>query len=211
MTTALEAIHGELATMRLRVRCLEQAEALLGPAYDPTAPPRSPRPKRGRPKRAARRVSHRNPTRAEVLAHVIAHAPITRGELIAALGCHPKTMDNRLRSLLKDGEIEAEGRSGARRYRSPETPGIVPLPPVGSGTRLASQPPPDHGVYPMYDAILSLGGATTEQLTRETGLPTNLVVEQGRRLIQLGLVRFTGVGKARLWLPTQSEIVRDAA
>jgi len=146
-----------------------------------------------------------------VLAHVIAHAPITRGELIAALGGHPKTMDNRLRSLLKDGEIGVEGRSGARRYRSPETPNVVPLPPMGSSTRPESQPPPDHGVYPMYDAILSLGSATTEQLTRETGLPTNLVVEQGRRLIQLGLVRFTGVGKERLWLPTQSEIVRGAA
>jgi hypothetical protein len=62
----------------------------------------------------------------------------------------------------------------------------------------------------MYDAIVDLDGATTEQLSRRTGLPTSLVVEQGRRLVALGLVRFTQVGEARVWRATQSEIGGDA-
>jgi hypothetical protein len=62
----------------------------------------------------------------------------------------------------------------------------------------------------MYDAIIDLDGATTEQLSRRIGLPTSLVVEQGRRLVALGLVRFTQVREARVWRATRSEIGGDA-
>jgi hypothetical protein len=70
--------------------------------------------------------------------------------------------------------------------------------------------PPERGVYPLYDVISDLNGATTEQLCKRTGWQRAVVVERGRRLMQLGLVRFTGVGGRRMWLPTQSE-ERDAA
>jgi hypothetical protein len=70
---------------------------------------------------------------------------------------------------------------------------------------------PERGVYPLYDAIVELNGATTAQLANQTGLPTKLVVEQGQRLLQLGLVRFMGVGRERKWLTTQPESERDAA
>jgi hypothetical protein len=70
---------------------------------------------------------------------------------------------------------------------------------------------PERGVYPLYDAIVDLDSATTAQLANRTGLPTKLVVEQGQRLLQLGLVRFIGVGREREWLTTQPESVRDAA
>jgi hypothetical protein len=119
-------------------------------------------------------------------------------------------MDYKLRRLLADGEIVADGRSGARLYRAPDAPEAVSVPTLKSSKINALQTPPERGVYPMYDAIVDLDGGTTEQLTKRTGLPANLVVEQGRRLMQLGLVRFTGVGRGRMWLPTPSETARDA-
>lgn len=85
-----------------------------------------------------------------------------------------------------------------------------PLAPVGGSRGEAPASLPDRGVYPLYDTIVDLGGATTEQLARRTGLPRNLVVERSRRLRQLGLVRFTGVGETRMWLPTAMGIARDA-
>jgi hypothetical protein len=75
---------------------------------------------------------------------------------------------------------------------------------------LSSQGPPDRGVYPLYDAIVGLNGATTAELASQTGLPTSHVFKQGRRLIQLGLVRITEVDNARMWLPVQTK-TRDAA
>jgi hypothetical protein len=229
MITVLEAIRWELATLRLRVSCLEQAEVVLGPLYEPmelcqpagskhgakSTPSAESTPstesKSSMVKSAHRNPSRRNVTRAQVREHVIAHAPITRRELIEALNCPPDTMDKKLRRLVADGEIGVDGQRSGRRYRSPDTSEIVSLPSVRPSELSASRMSPDRGVYPMYDAIVDLDGATTEQLMQRTGLPTNLVVEQGRRLLQLGLVRFTGAGNTRVWMPTQSEIARDAA
>jgi hypothetical protein len=211
MITVLEAIRGELATLRLRVSCLERAEVILGPLYGPMEPCQSVGSKSGTAKRALRRPRRRTVTCAQVREHVIAHAPITRRELIEALGGPSDAMDKKLRRLVANGEIGVDGQRSGRLYRSPDMPEVVSLPPVELSGISASRTLPDRGVYPMYDAIVDLDGATTEQLMKRTGLPTNLVVEQGRRLIQLGLVRFTGVGDARVWLPAQSEIVCDAA
>jgi hypothetical protein len=211
MITVLEAIRWELSTLRLRVNCLEQAETILGPLYEPMEPCQPVGPKsviaKGTPKRSTRR----HLTRAQVHEYVIAHGPIARRGLIEALGGPPDAMDKKLRRLVADGEIGVDGQRGGRRYRSPDASEVVSLPSIGLSKISASRTPPDRGVYPMYDLIVDMGGATTEQLMRRTGLPTNLVVEQGRRLIQLGLVRFTGVGDARVWLPAQSGIIRDAA
>jgi hypothetical protein len=216
MITVLESIRWELATLRLRVSCLEEAEVVLGPLYEPMDPePMEPcqpvGPKSGATKRVPRKSTRRRLTRAQVREHIIAHGPITRGELLAALGCHPHSIDSNLSRLLAAGEIGADGRPGERRYRPPDTPEVVSLPSVELSGISAPRTLPDRGVYPMYDAIVDLDGATTEQLTRRTGLPANLVVEQGRRLIRLGLVGYTGVGDARVWLPAQTEIARDAA
>jgi hypothetical protein len=210
MTTALEAVREELAALRPYVNRLEDAEALLDPAYPPTSP-LATTPRNTKTKRMRKRLRHRNPTRSQVRDYIIAHAPLTRGEIVAALDGNPQAIDNKLRHLLADGEIGADGRPGARRYRSPDAL-THPLTPAGSKQDKPSPPMrPDRGVYPLYDAIVDLGGATTEQLTGHTGLPTSSIVEQGRRLMQLGLVRFTGVGKTRMWLSTQSAIARDAA
>jgi hypothetical protein len=211
MTTALEATREELATLRLRVNRLEQAETILSPTYESTEG-RQPRgPKLVQAKKVPRRSVRRGPTRIQLREHIIAHGPLTRGELITAMGGHPTSMNRKLRGLLSDGEIGADGRPGGRLYRSPDAPEVVSASTVESSRINVLQTPPERGVYPMYDAIIDLRGGTTEQLTKRTGLPANLVVEQGRRLMQLGLVRFTGVGKERMWLPTQLEIIRDAA
>lgn len=212
MITVLDAIRGELSILRLRVSCLEQAEMVLGPLYEPIDPSQSAgltsSPADGTSRRPAGR---RYPTRAQVREYVIAHAPITRGELLAALGNEPKSIDSHLSRLLAKGEIGVDGRTGARRYRQPTAPEVMPAPSIGLDKIPVSQTLPNRGVYPMYDAIVDLDGATTKQLMKRTGLPTSLVVEQGRRLMRLGLVRFTGVGDARVWLPAQPEIARDAA
>jgi hypothetical protein len=57
----------------------------------------------------------------------------------------------------------------------------------------------------VYDAALDLGSASTQQLVEHTGLPTSIVVEQGRRLVRIGLLHFTGTGDKRAWLPTRTE------
>lgn len=223
MTTVLQAIRWELATLRLRVSCLEQAEVVLGPLYEPmelcqhagskpsTGSTFSAGSTPGTAKGARRKSSLRNTTCAQVREHVIAHAPITRRELIEALDCPPDAMDKKLRRLVAAGEIGVDGQRSGRRYRSPDTPEVVSLPPVELSDLSPSRTLPDRGVYPIYDAIVDLDDATTDQLMQRTGLPTNLVVEQGRRLLQLGLVRFTGAGSTRVWMPVQSETARDAA
>jgi hypothetical protein len=210
MTTALEVIREELTTMRQRISCLEQAELIIRPAYEPAEPRRlaTPTPSAARPA-PRRRPSSGNPTRTQLRKHVVAHGPVTRGELLAALGGKPKLVSDRLRQLLETGEIGADGRPGARRYRAPDAPEVVSALPVPAKMSV-THALPERGVYPMYDAIVDLDGATTEQLSRRTGLPTSLVVEQGRRLVALGLVRFTQVGEARVWRATRSEIGGDA-
>jgi hypothetical protein len=211
MTTAIEAIRGELATLRLHINRLECAEAMLGPAHELIEPPSSVVPSNGVMLTTPKESRRRNPTRVQLREYIIEHAPITCRELLVALGGSPQAMHNKLRRLLADGEIGVDGRPGARRYRSPDVPERTVMPSIASGTTPTPQTPPERGVYPLYDAIVELNGATTEQLVRRTGLPTSLVVEQGRRLMQLGFARFTGVGDRRMWLPTSPETVRDAA
>lgn len=209
MTTAIEAIRGELATLRLHINRLECAEAMLGSAHGPTEPS-FVAPRTGATPAADRESKHRNPTRGQLREYIADHSPIARRELLAALGGDPQAMDNKLRRLLTDGEIGADGPPGARRYHPPDKPERRVAPSISLTTTPTTQAPPERGVYPLYDAIVDLSGATTEQLVRHTGLPTNLVVEQGRRLMQLGLARFTGVGDGRMWLPTSPETVGDA-
>lgn len=200
MTAALEAIRGELYELRTRVDLLSQAETLLTPAYEDLVPVpvEPPGPVTRKPK--VKRQRRRTPTRAQVRDYVAGHEPVTRGDLLSEFGGSPKSMDSKLRRLLQDGEIEADGRP--RRYRVARKPGqVLDLAAVASQTRAASSRPPDRGVYPVYDAIVDLGEASTEQLAHHAGLPRDRVVEQGRRLIQLKLVGFSGVGDRRIWRP----------
>jgi hypothetical protein len=95
------------------------------------------------------------------------------------------------------GEIVTEGERGAYRYRAADAPKTVSVPAVVAGS--VSAVAPERGVYPLYDAIVDTGGASTDQLSRRMQLPASVVVEQGRRLVQLGLVRFTDVGSGRVW------------
>jgi hypothetical protein len=202
MTVALEAIREELALLRPRLGALEQAEALLASAYEPPTPrpavdrygpsaaavAAAPAVGAPRPRDARPRV-----TRAQVRDYVVAEGPVRRGEILTGLGLRPSTLDKKLKRLLDDREIAADGRAGARHYRAP-----------GRSTRRtaarAPSPAPERGVYPVYDAIGDCGGsATTPQLAAATGLPASLVVEQGRRLTRLRLVRFAGVGGKRVW------------
>lgn len=202
MITVLEAIRWELSTLCLRVACLEQAETALSPLYGQLAP-RPAEPTSGTTKKTPPSPTRGHPTSEEVREYVIANGPLTRGEIVAALGGSPQAIDDKLKRLLAKGQIGADGRRGARRYRSPNISAPIPAPGVEPLSVSPPQAPPDRGVYPVYDAITDLNGATTEQLASHTGLPIHLVVEQGRRLLQLGLARFTGTGGDRRWLATQ--------
>jgi hypothetical protein len=213
MTTALEAIREELTTMREHISCLERAEVIIRPVYEPTEPPRSttptPPPAKPAPTRR-RRPTCQNRTSAELREYVVAHGPLTRGELVAALGGNAHAMDQSLARLLAAGKIAADGRPRELRYRSPHVAEVVSAPSVPAEAS-AAHAAPERGVYPMYDAIVDLDGASTQQLSRRMELPTSLVVEQGRRLVQLGLVRFTQAGQERVWRATRAETVGDAA
>lgn len=198
--------------MRRRLGVIEQALALIVPAYAAPEPPQAdvPRAAAVSVRRPSRATGRRRITREQVRDFVVACGPVRRGEVVAGLGGHPKTIDNKLRSLRESGEIEADGSSGAWLYRAPRRKAQ----PSDGGPRRkagpASSSTPERGVYPVYDAISDLGSATTDQLAAATGLPVNIVVEQGRRLRQLDLVRFTGQGDQRLWLPTDGAHGRDA-
>ncbi len=211
MTTALEAVRGEIAALRLHVSRLECAEAMLGSADTLTQPSPSITPSNSATPGTHREPRRQNPTRAQLREYVIKQGPIARRDLLTALGGNPQAMDNKLARLLADGEIGADGRPGARRYRPPDVSEHAAARPTAQSPMPAPQTPPERGVYPLYDAIVELNGATTQQLVSQTGLPSNLVVEQGRRLMQLGLARFTGTGDSRMWLPAQLETVRGAA
>lgn len=200
MTTALEAIRSELATLRLQVHQLECAERLVDTTRQLAVPQTPPQPRQAAAPTARKRPSGQNPSRTQLREHIFAHAPINRRELLAAFGGSAKSIDNKLRAMVAAGEIGVDGPRGAQRYRPPDVPVEMPRPEL-----VTNAPVPARGVYPVYDVIVDRNGATTEQLARETGLPTDLVVEQGRRLAQLGLVRFTDVGKARKWLPVRSQ------
>jgi hypothetical protein len=113
MTTALEAIREELTTMRQHISCLERAEVIIRPVYEPTEPPRfttpTPPPAKPTPTRR-RRPTCRNRSGAELREYVVAHGPLTRGELVAALGGNAHAMDQSLARLLAAGKIAADGR-----------------------------------------------------------------------------------------------------
>jgi hypothetical protein len=207
----IEAIRAELDNLRLHVGCFEQAEAVLSPLFEAAEQPEGAEPATAAEDQAAK-VSRRSQVTSEQLCeYVIAHAPITRSQLIGALGGSPDAIDKKLRRLIANGDIGSKGTRSSRVYGPPEIPGVVSLPSVKRGAVSSTRTPPEQGVYPMYDAIVDLGGATTAQLAGRTGLPTSLVVVQCRRLLQLGLIQVTNVGDARVWSPAQAELGRDAA
>ena len=152
-----------------------------------------------------------NPTSVQVHEYLAAHAPQTRSEIIAALGGRPKGIDEKLKRLLAKGQIRAEGPPRGRIYHSAKEPVRLPTTTTAMRGKATAPTTPERGVYPLYDAIAELNGATTARLARQTGLPTKLVVEQGQRLLRLGLISFAGDGRERVWRATRPETARDAA
>jgi hypothetical protein len=216
--TPLESVSAALAILAPAVHHLECAKALLHPAARSIEQVDLQPPRRSAAHATARSAAHataestiesaagRATSRAQLRVYIATHAPVTRREILEVFGGSPHAIDNKLRRMVLAGEIVAEGRRGSRCYRPPDGPANMPRP-----ATLAHRSPPARGVYPVYDVIVDMNGATTGQLMKRTGLPASLVVEQGRRLMQLGLVRFTGAGKTRRWLPTISEMESDAA
>ena len=218
MNTALEAIRAELAGLRPRVGLLEQAEALLAPAYEPAKhaepgePPRPPREPDGRadrrpPSRPSGTPTVVNPSRGEIREYVCAKGPVSRGEVLAALGGSAYAMNSKLKALLAAGQIAATGKPKALRYHACEGSERAKRGPAAlrrQGARVANGIHPDappRGVYRVYDAIADSGGATTDRLMDATGLSEDAVIHEGRHLRRLGLVRYGRQGSERKWSP----------
>lgn len=215
MTGALDAVRAELASLRPQIYRLEYAELLLDPSRQPPATLDLVASQDGemdaRSKRAERRPAKRSlasaaagPTRTPLREYLRAHAPATRSEMIEAFGASPKAIDGKLRRMRAVGEVTAVGPRGRQRYSLADSP-------VNMATleTFISSPIPERGVYPSYDVIVDLHGATTAQISSRTKRPSNLVYEECRRLLQLGLVRITGAGLTRRWLATQPQPRRD--
>jgi len=166
MITALDAIREELATLRLQIHRLECAEAVLGPcepnACEPHVMSQPMTSKQPTTKRGSRKVRTQSPARGEIREYVVTHAPVTRLQLLEALGGQPQSMDNRLRRMVATGEIAAEGQRGTRRYlaAADTTTPLMKTSAAVVSRALSSQGPPDRGVYPLYDAILDMKGQT---------------------------------------------------
>jgi len=203
LMTALDAIYGEIAMLRLRTDCLEQAALVLGPLYAPANTHPLARESQRHETHAARTPKCASPSLTQLREHIIAHAPINRRELLEAVDGPPTAIDKKVRRLLANGEIAVDGRPGSRVFLAPSSTqqSVPPTSQSPSPPRI----PPEHGVYPVYDAAVDLGSASTQQLVEHTGLPTGIVVEQGRRLVRIGLLRFTETGDKRVWLPTPTE------
>jgi hypothetical protein len=201
--TALDAIYGEIAMLRLRTDCLEQAAEILGPLYEPANLHPLAREGQRHEAHAARTPKCTSPSLTQLREHIIAHSPINRRELLEAVDGHPTAIDKKVRRLLANGEIAVDGQPGSRVFLAPSSTqqAVPPTSPNPSPSRI----PPERGVYPVYDAAVDLGSASTQQLMEHTGLPTSIVVEQGRRLVRIGLLRFTETGGKRVWLPTPTE------
>jgi hypothetical protein len=226
MSAALQAVRDELTALRARIEPLAQAEALLAPLYEPKkveqgreAKPKQPAGKQRARRRRRKATPGGNPSREQIRDYVIAHGPVPRKVLLAALGGHPRTMDNNLKRLLKAGEIEADTAPGGRLYRAPRSgqgsssATASPIPPTGPRATIAGpteQPAP--GVYPVLDAIDALGTATTEQLMDRLGLEKPVVVTQCQRLRQLALIEVTaGPGDKPVWVRAAARQSRAAA
>ena len=208
MSTVLDAINSELAMLRLRISCLEQAEEALRPLYGATGPVEPIAVKPSTTKKASAGSRSVDPSREQLHEYIVAHGPVAIGDIVDALGGVSERVSGKVRRLVANGQIAADGKPWERLYRAPDV--VTPIDTTGSGRAPQPEIPP-RGTYPLYDTIVELDGASTQQLVQRTGLPTSTIIEQGRRLMQRGLVRFTGVGDARVWLPVQSELLGDAA
>lgn len=211
MTAVLVTIREELSRARQLVVALEQSEELLAAIYEPTPPKAdvSPPSPPATPRQQKTRRHARNPTEQRIRKHIAAHSPVTRGDLLEALGGHPEAMSRRLNILLARGKIEAEGKP--RRYRipqagdKPDDSSLRQLAPTTARGLIGARPPqPEPGRYPVYDALVGTRGATTAELVKRTRMTAIAVHEQGRELARLGLVAFRGRGAARFWM-TQSQ------
>lgn len=218
MTAVLVALRAELHRVRQHVAALERSEQLLAAIYEPATPTPDVQPP-PRPTAANRRQKTRghgrNPNERRIRKHIADHGPVTRGDLLKALGGHPEAMSRRLTILLARGEIEAEG--SPRRYRVPQAgeksgeSSIRQLAPTTPRALIGARPQqPEPGRYPVYDALVGAPGATTAELAKRTRMTPAAVYQQGRELARLGLVAFRGRGAARVWM-TRSDGEEDAA
>jgi hypothetical protein len=217
MTAVLVTIREELSRARQLVLALERSEESLAAIYEPTAPmadvqppPRPP----ATPRQEKTRQHGRNPNERRIRKHIAEYGPVTRGDLLVALGGHPEAMSRRLNILLARGEIEAEGKP--RRYRiaqagdKPAESSLRELAPTTPRALIGARPrQPEPGRYPVYDALAGTAGATTAELANRTRMTPIAVQEQGRELARLGLVAFRGRGAARFWM-TRSDGEDDA-
>jgi hypothetical protein len=208
MSAALEAVRAELSSLRRQVTRLECAEALLSSGEPTRASYTTPVPSNDGPDtraaRARQRTNIQNPTSEQVRDYVLSHGPVSRRQLLEALGGTPHTMDKRLKWLTSSAAIVNDGERSKRRYLAPNGANRASRSAKARMSReVSSVEPPQRGVYPIYDAIVDLGSPTTDELAIHLEQPSRIVVEGGRRLIKLGLVRFTDVGNVRKWLPAQ--------
>jgi hypothetical protein len=72
--TALDAIYGEIAMLRLRTDCLEQAALVLSPLYAPPTTQPLARDNRRHEVHAVRARKCTSPTLTQLREHIIAHA-----------------------------------------------------------------------------------------------------------------------------------------
>jgi hypothetical protein len=207
MSSVLAVIREELSRARQLVSALEQTEESLSAIYGPAAPIAEVQPPKPpeRTRRQRTRPHGRNPNERRIRTHIADHGPVTRGDLLEALGGHPEAMSRRLSLMLAKGEIKAEGHR--RRYRvaharaTADEASVRHLAPTTPRALIGARPQqPEPGRYPVFDALAGTAGATTAELAKRTRMTPIAVQEQGRELARLGLVAFRGRGAARFWL-----------
>jgi hypothetical protein len=134
------------------------------------------------------------------------HGPVGRRQILEALGGRESALDRKLKILMGNGSIVAEGRP--RQYRCPgaaepkRDQSAQPTPPrTPTAARPSGKFPkrPEEGRFPVYDALVEQGRSTTPELVEYTGLTSSGVFAQARELTRMGLVSFAGSGTNRIW------------
>ena len=201
MADVTAAVRSECKRQRKRMAILEEMDVL---ARRLQAVERSHTDGSGRP----------NPTRAEIRDCIVAHGPVSRGEIGRALGGSMNALDDKLRRLTAAGDIVAEGERPNRRYRARDA--AVAHSGQPSEPRRPAQVVDCSGPTDLLALIGEHGPISSARLRELTGLDFQQLVEWGRMLTRQRSVTFDGEGPDRIWRPVaerdlRSEVVQTIA
>ncbi len=210
MTNAMAvAFEDELARSARRMRVLEDIGALLRQLDDdddfgagvatvpeaPRSPPRLPQRKAVPARQAPARRHEPDALYERIRCFVVAEGPVAYGDIASIAGATKSTLLLRLRWLIEDGAIAAEGRPPHRRYCAPKAARVPDPRPNAALAAVASCAGPEE----LLALIREQAPVSSSRLRELTGEGYPKLVAWGRELARRRDVTFRGDGPDRVW------------